>query len=217
MKLLREDFIDNKFIVESQDNGEKEYFLRGIHLQSEVQNGNNRVYPKTIMEREIKRYNKEFISKNRAMGELQHPESPSINLQKVSHKITELKMDGNDVYGESKLLDTPYGQIAKRLVDEGIQLGTSSRATGSVVQNEGISVVQEDFRYICNDIVADPSAPDAYLTAVMENKEWIYENGILTCKEIEQIQDDVNKKSKAKKLNEQVLEDIFNKILSGKI
>lgn len=176
MRLIKEHIEEVKLIVEATEGGKgKNYFIEGVFLQSDITNRNNRRYPTNIMQKEVDRYNKEYIIKNRAYGELGHPDSPTINLDRVSHMIKSLKMEGNNFVGRAKVLDTPYGKIVKSLIDEGAQLGVSSRGLGSIVQKDGVNLVQDDFMLsTAADIVADPSAPDAFVEGVMEGKEWVY-------------------------------------------
>ena len=185
MKLISEEVLDAKYIVE-ETNGKKDYKIRGVFLQSELRNRNGRVYPKHILEKEVTRYNAEFINKKRAFGELGHPDGPTVNLERVSHMITKLYPDGNNFIGEAKIMNTPYGKIVKGLIDEGAQLGVSSRGMGSIIQRGGSSYVGNDF-YLATaaDIVADPSAPDAFVEGIMESKEWIWNNGVLVEKSID--------------------------------
>ena len=179
MKLISEEINNAEYLIE-ETNGKKDYKIKGIFLQSELKNRNGRVYPKDVLENEVKRYNQEFVNKKRAFGELGHPDGPTINLERVSHMITKLYPDGNNFIGEAKIMNTPYGKIVKGLIDEGAQLGVSSRGMGSLVQRGGVNVVKDDF-YIATaaDIVADPSAPDAFVEGIMEGKEWIWDNGVL--------------------------------------
>ena len=185
MKLISEEVLDAQYIVE-ETNGKKDYKIRGIFLQSELKNRNGRVYPKHILEKEVTRYNAEFINKKRAFGELGHPDGPTVNLERVSHMITKLYPDGNNFIGEAKIMNTPYGKIVKGLIDEGAQLGVSSRGMGSIMQKGGSNYVGNDF-YLATaaDIVADPSAPDAFVEGIMESKEWIWNNGVLVEKSID--------------------------------
>jgi len=164
----------------------KEYKIKGVFLQAEVKNRNGRVYPKHILLKEVKRYNKEFINKNRAFGELGHPDGPTVNLERVSHMVKRLYPEGDNFIGEAKIMDTPYGKIVKGLIDEGAQLGVSSRGMGSIEQRNGASYVKDDF-YLATaaDIVADPSAPDAFVEGIMEGKEWVWDNGLLVEKDVE--------------------------------
>ena len=180
MKLIAEQLTDVEFITEDKDNGKKDYKIRGIFMQSDIKNRNGRVYPHDILMNEVKRYNTEYVDKNRAFGELGHPEGPTINLERVSHMIKELKPDGNNVIGKAKIMDTPYGNIVKNLIDEGAKLGVSSRGMGSLEERGGTNYVKDDF-YLATaaDIVADPSAPDAFVEGIMEGKEWVWDNGVI--------------------------------------
>lgn len=188
MKLIKEVFEDTKFIVEEKLGKEKEYFIEGIFLQSELKNRNGRVYPESVMDKEVNRYIKESVEKNRAYGELGHPDTPSINLHLVSHMITSLRKEGKNYIGKAKILDTPNGNIAKGLLKGGANLGVSSRALGSLKSNnEGVQIVQDDFMLsTAADIVADPSAPDAFVQGIMENHEWIFVDGKFVEKHIEE-------------------------------
>ena len=178
MKLITEVVEDLQYIVEEKD-GKKNLFIEGIFLQSDLKNRNGRVYPIEIMQREVARYTKESIDSKRAMGELGHQDGPTVNLDRVSHLIVSLKEDGNNWIGKAKILDTPMGMIARNLIEGGAQLGVSSRGLGSLKERNGINEVQDDFMLsTAADIVSDPSAPDAFVRGIMENKEWIMENGI---------------------------------------
>ena len=185
MKLISEEVTNAEYLIEEK-NGKKEYKIRGVFLQSNVKNRNGRVYPREILVREVNRYTKEFINKNRAFGELGHPDGPTVNLERVCHMVKSLTPDGDNFIGEAKIMDTPYGKIVKGLIDEGAQLGVSSRGMGSVVERNGVNYVKDDF-YLATaaDIVADPSAPDAFVEGIMESRNWVWENGILKEKEIE--------------------------------
>ena len=182
MKLICEVNEDIRYISEAKEDGKKQYFIEGIFMQGDIKNRNGRVYPANVLEKEVKRYNKEYVEKNRAYGELGHPQGPSINLEGVSHMITKLERDGSNFMGRAKIMtETPYGAIVKSLMDEGAQLGVSSRGMGSLKQNgQGVSEVQGDF-YLATaaDIVADPSAPDAFVQGIMEGKEWVWQNGVI--------------------------------------
>ena len=184
MKLISEEVQNAEYITE-EVNGEKNYKIRGVFLQSDIKNRNGRVYENDILQKEVKRYNSEFINKKRAFGELGHPDGPTVNLERVSHMITKLYPDGKNFIGEAKIMGTPYGKIVKGLIDEGAQLGVSSRGMGSLVQRGGANYVKDDF-YIATaaDIVADPSAPDAFVEGIMEGKEWVWDNGVLTEKDV---------------------------------
>ena len=195
MLLITEHTEDINLITEEVD-GEKQYHIDGIFMQAEQKNRNGRVYPKKTLMNEVARYNKEYVMPSRAMGELGHPEGPQLNLERVSHLIKELRVDGNDVYGKAKILDTPYGKIVKDLIKEGVKIGVSSRGMGSLKQKNGINEVQEDFSLAAVDIVADPSAPDAYVQGIMEGKEWVWENGILTSRTIESHAKHISRASK---------------------
>lgn len=177
MKLILEESTDFEFITEAKEDGSKDHYIHGIFLQANVKNRNGRVYPMPIMEREVDRYKNEVVKNNRAYGELGHPAGPQINLDRVSHMITELKRDGDNFIGKAKLTDTPMGNIAKGLLKSGANLGVSSRGMGSLKPNKlGIMEVQEDFRLAtAADIVADPSAPDAFVKGIMENVDWVYD------------------------------------------
>ena len=178
MKLISEEINNAEYLIE-ETNGKKDYKIKGIFLQSELKNRNGRIYPKDVLMKEVKRYNQDFVNKKRAFGELGHPDGPTINLERVSHMITKLYPDGNNFIGEAKIMNTPYGKIVKGLIDEGAQLGVSSRGMGSLVQRGGMNVVSDDF-YIATaaDIVADPSG-------IMEGKEWVWNNGVLEEKDID--------------------------------
>ena len=185
MKLISEEVLDAEYIVE-ENNGKKEYKIRGIFLQSDIKNRNGRIYENGILAKEVNRYDKEFIQKGRAFGELGHPDGPTVNLERVSHMIKALTPEGKNFIGEAKIMDTPYGKIVKNLIDEGATLGVSSRGMGSLVQKGGANYVGKDF-YLATaaDIVADPSAPDAFVEGIMESKEWVWDNGVLLEKDIE--------------------------------
>lgn len=189
MKLIREVFEQTSFVVESKLGKGKEYFIEGIFLQSELKNRNGRMYPESIMDNEVNRYVKEYVEKNRAYGELGHPDTPSINLHLVSHMITSLRKEGTNYIGRAKILETPNGMIARGLLDGGANLGVSSRALGSLkANNEGVQIVQDDFMLsTAADIVADPSAPDAFVRGIMENKEWIFVDGKYVERHIEEV------------------------------
>jgi len=185
MKLISEEVASAEYLIEEK-NGKKEYKIKGVFLQSNIKNRNGRVYPREILVREVNRYNKEFVNKNRAFGELGHPDGPTVNLERVSHMVKSLKEDGDNFIGEAKIMDTPYGKIVKGLIDEGAQLGVSSRGMGSIMNRNGINFVKDDF-YLATaaDIVADPSAPDAFVEGIMESREWVWDNGVLKQVDIE--------------------------------
>ena len=195
MKLIREELTDVQLIAEADKNGDKTYSIKGTFMQANIKNRNGRVYPMEVLEKEVKRYNKEFIDRKRAFGELGHPEGPTVNLERVSHMVTKLENDGKgNYYGEAKITDTPYGKIVKSLINEGAQLGVSSRGMGSLENRGGTNYVKSDF-YLATaaDIVADPSAPSAFVQGVMEGKEWVWDNGILHEKDVSEIQKEINR------------------------
>ena len=179
MKLIREEVSDAEYIVE-EANGKKNYKIRGIFMQADMKNRNGRIYPMETLTKEVNRYNKQFVEEKRAFGELGHPDGPTVNLERVSHMITELKPEGKNFIGEAKIMDTPYGKIVKNLIDEGAKLGVSSRGMGSLENKGGSNYVGRDF-YLATaaDIVADPSAPDAFVQGIMEGKEWVWDNGVI--------------------------------------
>ena len=197
MKLISEHIEEIEYLTEADEKGGKNYKIRGTFLQADVKNRNGRVYPMDILEKEVRRYNKNFIQKKRAFGELGHPDGPTVNLERVSHMITDLYPDGKNFVGEAKIMDTPYGKIVKNLIDEGAMLGVSSRGMGSLEPKGGAQVVRKDF-YLATaaDIVADPSAPNAFVEGIFEGKEWIWDNGIVREMEIEAYRKALEKKTK---------------------
>ena len=204
MKLISEfvDYAITPVIVEQNEKGGKDYFIEGIFLQADLKNRNGRVYPKEVMKKEVDRYVKEFVEKDRAFGELGHPEGPTINLDKVSHMITKLEEDGDNFVGRAKILTTPNGQIVRNLLDDGAKLGVSSRGLGSLEQKGGAQVVKDDFQLAtAADIVADPSAPEAFVEGIMEGVEWYYDSGILKMKDAEQMREEL-RTAKSSKLQE---------------
>ena len=204
MKLISEfcDYAIEPVIVESNDNNEKEYFIEGPFMQADIKNRNGRVYPVEVMKKEVERYNKEFVEQKRAFGELGHPDGPTINLDKVSHMITKLEQDGKNFMGRAKILTTPNGQIVRNLINDGAKLGVSSRGLGSLETRNGAQVVKDDFQLAtAADIVADPSAPEAFVEGIMEGVEWVMENGILKAIEVEQMRDQL-RSAKLNKLEE---------------
>jgi len=211
MKLISEEIQNAEYLVE-ENNGKKAYKIRGIFLQSDLKNRNGRVYPKEILEQEVSRYNREFINKKRAFGELGHPDGPTVNLERVSHMITSLAPDGKNFVGEAKIMDTPYGKIVKGLIDEGAQLGVSSRGMESIIQRNGANYVKDDF-YLATaaDIVADPSAPDAFVEGIMESKEWVWDNGKLVERDLELWKQQI-REAKQRKLDEVKL-NVFESFL----
>ena len=192
MRLIAEEITEVNFLSEEK-NGKKSHFIEGVFLQAEIANKNGRKYPFKTLEREVAKYDEGHIRKGRALGELGHPDGPSINLDKVSHKIESLRAEGNNFIGRAKILDTPMGNIAKSLLDEGVSLGVSSRGMGSLRQEEGCNVVKDDFMLAtAADIVADPSAPDAFVDGIMEGKEWVWDNGLLKESAIVQIKQEID-------------------------
>lgn len=188
MKLITEHIEDVQVITEAKNDGSKKYIIEGIFMQANKPNRNGRMYPREILESAVNKYVTEQVSKGRAVGELNHPEGPTINLDKVSHKITELSWDGNNVVGKATILDTPMGLIVQGLLDGEVQVGVSSRGMGSLANKGGVNVVNNDFMLNAVDIVQDPSAPEAFVNGVMEGVEWIFENGIFKQQEIEQFE-----------------------------
>ena len=211
MKLISEEVQSAEYLVE-ETNGKKEYKIRGIFLQSDVKNRNGRVYPREVLVREVNRYNKDFVERKRAFGELGHPDGPTVNLERVSHMITKLSSSGKDFIGEAKIMNTPYGKIVKGLIDEGAQLGVSSRGMGSLIQRNGTNYVKDDF-YLATaaDIVADPSAPDAFVEGIMENKEWVWDNGMLKEVNIEAWKNEI-RRAKQRSLEEKKIK-VFESFL----
>tara|TARA_X000000368_G_scaffold345118_1_gene284133 strand:+ start:43 stop:702 length:660 start_codon:yes stop_codon:yes gene_type:complete len=206
MKLIKEFNEEIKYLTEeTKDKNKPNVFIEGVFLQSDLKNKNGRVYPKEIMQREVQRYIDENVKTKRAYGELGHPEGPTVNLDRVSHMITSLKEDGNNFIGKAKIMDTPMGRIVKELISEGAQLGVSSRGLGSLKERNGINEVQGDFMLAtAADIVADPSAPDAFVQGIMENKEWVFVNGRWTEQDVEIAQDTIRQAS-GSELEEQKL------------
>tara|TARA_A100001234_G_scaffold68334_1_gene60106 strand:- start:18 stop:659 length:642 start_codon:yes stop_codon:yes gene_type:complete len=179
MKLITEQIEDVQVLTEEKD-GKKLLYIEGVFLQSELKNRNGRMYPFDVLNREVERYNEEYVKTKRALGELGHPDGPTVNLDRVSHRITSLRAEGNNFIGKAQILDTPMGNIARSLLGEGVQLGVSSRGMGSIQKQEDVNIVADDFMLTtAADIVADPSAPDAFVNGIMEGKEWVWENGIL--------------------------------------
>jgi len=204
MKLISEynDYAISPVIIEQNEKGEKEYYIEGVFMQSEIKNRNGRVYPKNIMEKEVGRYRKEFIEKDRAFGELGHPEGPTINLDRVSHLITSLEEDGDNYIGRAKILSTPNGQIVRSLISDGAKLGVSSRGLGSLESKGDAQYVKGDFQLAtAADIVADPSAPEAFVEGIYEGVEWVMENGILKAVELEAMQKQI-RTAQASKIEE---------------
>jgi hypothetical protein len=200
-------------VLTEEKNGQKAYFIEGTFLQGDIKNRNGRVYEFKMLKDKVENYRKEFVEQKRAFGELGHPDGPTINLERVSHMIVELAPDGKNFYGKAKIMDTPYGKIVKNLIDEGAKLGVSSRGVGSLEEKRGASYVKDDFRLsTAADIVADPSAPEAFVRGVMEGREWVYENGLLVAKEADEIKESIRKAS-SRHLEEQMAK-AFKKFLS---
>jgi hypothetical protein len=213
MKLIVEHIEDIELLTEEKDG--KEYtYIQGVFLQGDLKNRNGRVYPMPILQREVTNYNENFVQKSRALGELGHPDGPTINLDRVSHKIVELYQDGSNYIGKAKLLETPMGQIAKNLLREGVQLGVSSRGVGSLEPKDGSNYVRDDFMLTtAADIVADPSAPDAFVDGIMEGKEWVWNNGAFKEAEVQKIKEELDSVSR-NQLEGKILEG-FERLLSN--
>lgn len=216
MKLITEEIENAEYVVEETNTGKKNYSIKGVFMQADIKNKNGRVYPRETLQKEIARYTREFIDKSRAFGELGHPDGPTVNLERVSHMIKSLSPEGNNFIGEAKVLDTPYGKIVKSLIDEGAKLGVSSRGMGTLKSSNGMNVVNDDF-YLATaaDIVADPSAPDAFVEGIMEGKEWVWNNGILKEQEMNELRLQADKKiireERANK-NAQIFESFLKKL-----
>ena len=196
-----------EYITEEKENGKKDYKIKGIFMQADIKNRNGRVYPMEILQKEVKRYNKQYINEKRAFGELGHPDGPTVNLERASHMITGLYPDGKNFIGEAKILSTPMGNIVKNLMDEGAKLGVSSRGMGSLDQKNGANYVRDDF-YLATaaDIVADPSAPNAFVEGIMEGKEWIWDNGTLVESELIRMRERINTRVRKRQASEDALE-----------
>ena len=207
MKLISEQLQDVEFIKEEKENGKKDYKIKGIFMQADIKNRNGRVYPMEVLDKEVKRYNEEYVDKKRAFGELGHPEGPTVNLDKVSHMITKLEPNGKNIIGEAKIMDTPKGKIVKTLMDEGATLGVSSRGMGSLEPKNGANYVKKDF-YLATaaDIVADPSAPNAFVEGIYEGKEWVWDNGSLIESELQRMKRRIDERVRKRQANENALE-----------
>ena len=213
MKLITEQIEDVKLVTEGTGD-DKKLYIEGVFLQSELKNRNGRMYPFSVLEKEVNRYNEEYVKSKRALGELGHPDGPTVNLDRVSHRITSLKAEGNNFIGKAQILDTPMGKIAKSLLGEGVQLGVSSRGMGSIDKREDGNGVMDDFMLAtAADIVADPSAPDAFVNGIMEGKEWVWNNGILKETKVAKYQSYMNDSTRAD-LEERTLK-VFGDFLSG--
>ena len=207
IKLISEEINDVEYITEQKEGGKKDYKIKGIFMQADIKNRNGRVYPMEVLNKEVKRYDKEHIKEKRAFGELGHPEGPTINLERASHMITSLQPDGKNFIGEAKILSTPMGEIVKNLMDEGAKLGVSSRGMGSLNQKNGANYVRNDF-YLATaaDIVADPSAPNAFVEGIMEGKEWIWNNGLIKEADVAEIKENIEENSRTNNSKANTLE-----------
>jgi len=212
MKLIREE-IESIEVLTEESNGKKHFYIQGPFLQGDIKNRNGRIYESKILAKEVKRYNESYIDKNRAMGELGHPDGPTVNLDRVSHKITSLKQEGSNFIGKAKILETPMGRIAGALLNDGVTLGVSSRGMGSLVQRNGANYVGEDFMLAtAADIVADPSAPDAFVQGIMEGKEWVWDNGLLKEKDVQYVKDTIDN-APSHMLDEAVLNGFYDLLM----
>ena len=198
---------DAEYLIEEKEDGKKDYKIKGIFMQADIKNRNGRVYPAEVLNKEVKRYNKEYINEKRAFGELGHPDGPTVNLERASHMITALYPDGKNYIGEAKILSTPMGGIVKNLMDEGAKLGVSSRGMGSLDQKNGVNYVRNDF-YLATaaDIVADPSAPNAFVEGIMEGKEWVWNNGLIKEAEVAEIKENIEENSRTNNSKQNALE-----------
>tara|TARA_Y100000385_G_scaffold291098_1_gene367212 strand:+ start:823 stop:1467 length:645 start_codon:yes stop_codon:yes gene_type:complete len=213
MKLITESIEDIQILTEEKD-GKKTLYIEGVFLQGEIKNRNGRIYPFGVLQKEVERYSEEYVRAGRALGELGHPDGPTVNLDRVSHKITSLKAEGNNFIGKARILDTPMGSIAKNLLGEGVKLGVSSRGMGTLKEENGVKYVSDDFMLAtAADIVADPSAPDAFVNGIMEGKEWVWEGGLLRERQIQEMKKEIDNASKAN-LEERVL-SAFDQFLSN--
>jgi len=207
VKLFSEAVEEVEYICEEKENGKKDYKIKGIFMQADVKNRNGRVYPMEVLEKEVSKYNKNFIRESRAFGELGHPDGPTVNLERVSHMITSLTPDGKNFIGEAKIMATPMGEIVKNLMDEGAKLGVSSRGMGSLDQRNGANYVRDDF-YLATaaDIVADPSAPNAFVEGIMEGKEWVWNHGALVEAHVAELKKEFDVKKRQRKAKQEALE-----------
>ena len=207
VKLISEEVQDVEYITEEKENGKKDYKIKGIFMQADIKNRNGRVYPMEILQKEVKRYNKQYINEKRAFGELGHPDGPTVNLERASHMITSLAPDGKNFIGEAKILKTPMGKIVESLMDEGAKLGVSSRGMGSLNQKNGANYVRNDFFLAtAADIVADPSAPNAFVEGVMEGKDWVWNNGNLVEAELVRMKSRIERRTRSRHAKEDALE-----------
>ena len=213
MKLIREE-IESVRVLTEEKNGKKSFYIEGTFLQGDIKNRNGRIYESRILAKEVDRYNTEYITKNRAMGELGHPDGPTVNLDRVSHKITSLTQEGSNFTGKAKILETPMGRIAGALLNDGVTLGVSSRGMGSLVKRNGANYVGEDFMLAtAADIVADPSAPDAFVQGIMEGKEWIWDNGLLKERHVQEVKARLDTCDKSQ-LDEEILNGFHDLLMS---
>lgn len=214
MKLITEGNFETVQVLTEESGGKKHLYIEGIFLQSEIKNRNGRIYPVSVLEKEVNRYNEEYVAAGRALGELGHPDGPTVNLDRVSHKIVSLRKEDNNFIGKARILDTPMGKIAKNLLDEGVRLGVSSRGMGSLEEKNGANYVRDDFMLAtAADIVADPSAPDAFVNGIMEGKEWVWEGGILRERQISSLKRSIDNSAKTA-LEESVL-NAFQRFISN--
>jgi len=212
MKLIREE-IESVEVLTEESNGKKHFYITGPFLQGDIKNRNGRIYESRILSKEVQRYSENYIDKNRAMGELGHPSGPTVNLDRVSHKITSLKQEGSNFIGRAKILETPMGRIAGALLNDGVTLGVSSRGMGSLVTRNGTNYVGEDFMLAtAADIVADPSAPDAFVQGIMEGKEWVWDNGLLKEHEVAQAYERL-RSVPASQLDEAILDSFYDLLI----
>ena len=215
MKLITETIEDIEVLTEANTKGGKDYKIKGVFMQADIKNRNGRVYPVETLAKEVSRYTTEYINKRRAFGELGHPDGPTVNLERVSHMITSLKPEGKNFIGEAKVMDTPYGKIVKNLIDEGAQLGVSSRGMGSIQSSSQGNVVGKDF-YLATaaDIVADTSAPDAFVEGIMEGKEWVWDNGVLKSKTVEEYKSEIERarRTELAEIKSKVFKDFVSKL-----
>ena len=207
VKLISEEIQDVEYICEQKEDGKKNYKIKGVFMQADIKNRNGRVYPMEVLNKEVRRYNKEYINEKRAFGELGHPDGPTVNLERASHMITKLYPDGKNFIGEAKIMSTPMGEIVKTLMDEGAKLGVSSRGMGSLDQKNGANYVRDDF-YLATaaDIVADPSAPNAFVEGIMEGKDWVWNNGSLVEAELVRMKSRIERRTRSRHAKEDALE-----------
>ena len=214
MKLITEGNFESVQVLTEESGGKKNLYIEGVFLQSEIKNRNGRIYPISVLEREVGRYNEEYIVAGRALGELGHPDGPTVNLDRVSHKIVSLQKEGNNFIGKARILDTPMGLIAKSLLGEGVKLGVSSRGMGSLEERNGSNYVRDDFMLAtAADIVSDPSAPDAFVNGIMEGKEWVWEGGILRERQISVLKKSID--NSAKHALEESVINAFQRFISN--